>query len=93
MPGFKKGNKYVFKQGSMPHNKKRKRPKQANSDSKEPLYIRPTKKIFQQVVNDPYTSSEEKRKRSTSAARLLRPKSDKVSEAKYTTQSAVKDKR
>ena len=93
MPGFKKGNKFTFTCGSVPHNKKRTKPKHVKSDSKEPSYTRLTRKLHNLVVNDPYTSSEEKAKRSASAAKLLRPKSDNKSVPKNARKTAVKDKR
>ena len=40
-------------------------------------YVRLTKRMHNLVTNDPYTDSEEKAKRSSSAAKLLRPKDTK----------------
>lgn len=93
MVGFKKGNKFTFKTGNIPHNKKRTNVKQLQNDSKTPEYIRLTKRMHQLVVNDPYTPPEEKAKRSVRAAKLLRPKSDTVPVPKKVSKPAVKDER
>jgi len=93
MTNFKKGNNFTFKQGNVPHNRKRTKVAQVKSDSHTPKYTRLTRKMYNMVVNDPYTSPEEKVQRSTRAAKLLRPKSDKVLASKMNRKSAVTDKR
>ena len=74
MAGFRKGNKHTFKKGNVPHNKRRTKLLQTKSDSETPKYIRLTRRMHNLVVNDPYTSPEEKTRRASRAAKLLRPK-------------------
>lgn len=90
---FRKGNKYKFTDGNIPHNKKRKCSKPVKSDSKTNKYIRLTKEKHKLVVNDPYTDPEEKAKRVPLAASLLRPKTKEVSKPKVSKKKSVKDKR
>ena len=90
---FSKGNNYKFKEGNIPHNKKRKCAIEQDSDLKASKYIRLTKQKHSLVVNDPYTDPEEKSKRTVRAAKLLRPKSDESLQQKPQKKSAVKDKR
>lgn len=90
---FKKGNKYTFKVGSIPSNKKRNSVKTVKSDSDTSSYIRLTKQKHNLVVNDPFADPEEKSERACRAARLLRPMSDEASSPKQYKKKAVKDKR
>lgn len=92
MTGFKKGNKYTFRRGNVPHNKKRTKVLQAKSDNNNPKYIRLTRRMHNLVVNDPFTDPEEKSKRASRAAKLLRPKAKETSKRKIKSKSA-KDKR
>lgn len=90
---FSKGNNYTFKDGNIPHNKKRKRVSDKNCDLQTSKYIRLTKHKHSLVVNDPHTTPEEKSKRACRAAKLLRPTSGETSKKKPRKKSAVKDKR
>lgn len=83
MAKFKKGNNSRFKSGNIPHNKKRTKVKEAKSDSYQALYTRLTKKKHELVVNDPYSTPEEKSKRACRAAKLLRPKAKVSYKPKY----------
>ena len=78
MAGFKKGNKYTYKKGNVPHNKKRTKVTCTKSDSETPKYTRLTKRMHTLVVNDPFTDPAEKAKRAVRAAKLLRPKAEQV---------------
>lgn len=93
MSGFKKGNIFKFKAGSIPHNKQRTKLLPVKSDYDTPKYTRLTMKKYNLVVNDPYTDPEEKGRRSARAAKLLRPKSEEVSVPKKPRNPAVNDKR